>query len=294
MEIENQVKLAIDIIQAFGFDFERGRVDVSSHPFCGGNSQDIRITSRYNKENFMSGIGAIIHETGHALYEKGLPRKRLYQESGNALGMATHESQSLLLERYIGSSREFIHFLLNTAKNKFNTFHSNTPEQLYKFINKVQPSLIRIYADEVTYPVHIILRYKLEKAMIEGQLALDDLQDAWNENMINLLGIKASTYTEGCLQDIHWNCGAFGYFPHYVLGSIIASQYFAVISSQFSNMSNMIKNGDFLKITEWLRNNIHNYGSQYNTIDLLKRVTGNEIDVNSYIDYLRNKFILDA
>ncbi len=223
-----QRALGEHLMRAAGFDFTRGRLDVSHHPFCGGASDDVRITTRYDESDFTSAIMAVMHETGHAMYELGLPKAWRYQPVGVARGMALHESQSLLIEMQACRSREFLHYAAPLMRDAFNgSGPAWEPENLYRLYTTVEPGFIRVDADEVTYPAHIILRYRLERALIAGDLAPADLPGAWNDGMRDLLGIVPPDDRRGCLQDIHWPSGEFAYFPTYTLGALAAAQFFA-------------------------------------------------------------------
>ena len=215
-----------------GFDFERGRLDESAHPFCGGVPDDIRLTARYEAADVTSGLMAILHETGHALYNAGLPRVWRHQPVGEARGYAVHESQSLLVEMQVCRSPAFLHYL---APLLAETFGRDDPalsaDNLYRRAIHVERGFIRVDADEVTYPLHVILRYRLEKALLEGDLEVADLPGAWNEGMRELLGLTPPDDRVGCLQDIHWSVGAIGYFPCYTLGALMAAQLFEAASA---------------------------------------------------------------
>lgn len=222
--IEQQKLIAKKIMQIMEFDFTKGRLDESAHPFCRGTPHDIRLTTRYNENNFLSGIMAAIHETGHGLYEQNLPLLYKDQPVGKAKNMAVHESQSLLMEMQIGKSKEFMEFLSKLLRDEF-AFKGleYSSDNLYKLITRVNPGFIRVGSDELTYPMHVILRFEIEEALINGDLTLDELPIYWSQKMYEYLGIRPTSDREGCLQDIHWSLGDFGYFPSYTNGAIIAS-----------------------------------------------------------------------
>lgn len=290
LPIDLQKEIGMECMRLMGFDFNKGRLDISEHPFCGGISQDLRITTRYKENNFISGLMGIIHETGHALYEQNLPSKWIDQPVGQHLGMATHESQSLIWEYRVGRSKEFLEFLSKLLRDKFNLKSEQfSSENLYKSVNKVYPSFIRVDADEVTYSAHVIMRYDLEKSLMSGDLDVDDLPQAWNEAMVKMLDIKPPSDREGCLQDIHWPCGAFGYFPFYAIGAITASQLYQAFSK--NNQNNNIVEGKFDNFREWLNLNVHNHGSKFNLQELLKNSTGENLSIEPYKNYLNNKFL---
>ncbi|MFV9875044.1 MAG: carboxypeptidase M32 [Rickettsiales endosymbiont of Dermacentor nuttalli] len=289
-----QFLLGKQCMQLLGFDFNHGRLDISSHPFCGGIPNDTRVTTRYDVNNFISSLMAVIHETGHALYQNNLPTKYISQPVGAAYSLAIHESQSLFLEKQIASSKEFIEFfqpyiidILELDKNKLEFSIDN----IYRHITHVESSFIRIEADEVTYPAHIMLRYKLEKAMIEDALTVDELPEVWNDEMYKMFGIKPTNYKDGCMQDIHWPAGLIGYFPTYSLGAIIAAQLSNTMSKKLGNIGDYIKRGDFITPITWLKDNIHCYGSKYDSNSLIENATGNLINTSYYIEYLRKKYL---
>ncbi|MEM7022140.1 MAG: carboxypeptidase M32, partial [Pseudomonadota bacterium] len=259
---EKQIALGRQLMTQLGFDFERGRLDQSVHPFCGGVSDDVRLTARYDEADVASGMMAILHETGHALYSAGLPKSWRHQPVGDARGMAVHESQSLLIEMQVCRSLGFLRYL---APLLAKTFDRNgaafTPENLYACATRVARGFIRVEADEVSYPLHVILRYRLEKALLADELEVADLPSAWNEGMRDLLGLTPPNDAQGCLQDIHWSVGAIGYFPCYTLGALMAAQLFAAAREQQPEILPAIAQGDFRPLLAWLRANIHEQGS---------------------------------
>lgn len=280
-----QKQLGKKLMGNLGFNFDKARLDESAHPFCGGIPDDIRITTRYIKDDFTIGLQGTVHETGHALYEQNLPKKWRRQPVGNACGMSAHESQALFVEFQVCRSAAFIAYLLKTTNKTSLSAHD-----LYTYTNYVEPSFIRVDADEVTYPMHVILRYELEKLLTSGEMRVEDLPDAWNDNMHKLLGIKPKTDREGCLQDIHWFSGHFGYFPCYTLGAIAAAQLMTACRKDLKNIDNTIRTGDFKPIIAWLSEKIHKYGSFYSRNDLIKNATGEALNPTYFIDYLKNKY----
>ncbi len=287
-----QRALGLKAMQALTFDFNHGRLDVSHHPFCGGVPGDVRITTRYNEQNFLPALMGVLHETGHALYENQLPAAWRAQPVGNALGMSIHESQSLLVEMQLCRSQEFLDYIQPQIVAAFGVSGPEwTVENLYRNVTKVEPSLIRVDADEATYPAHVILRYRLEKAMIAGELNVIDLPGAWNEGMRELLGVVPDTDKDGCMQDIHWPGGDFGYFPTYTLGAIIAAQFFAAAKAALPDLTTLVQKGEFAPLVGWLKDNIHSYGSYYSANDLLIKSTGRQIDVEHYKQHLRKRYL---
>lgn len=288
--IELQKALGAECMQNMGFDFTRGRLDVSTHPFCTGSLNDIRLTTRYTSTDFMSALTGILHETGHALYEMNLPEKWSTQLVGKSLGMTIHESQSHFVEMQLLPTKEFMQFLQPKLQRYFPTHHFSA-EDLLSYITHVEPSLIRVHSDELTYPLHIILRYQLEKLMIEGQLQVEDLPQAWNEGMHRLLGITPSNNKDGCMQDIHWPTGGFGYFPSYTLGSMTAAQLAFKCRQDIPSYNKELADGNFQPIFSWLKTNVHQHGSFHASADkLLTHATGENINPKYYLDYLYQKY----
>ncbi|TQV83468.1 carboxypeptidase M32 [Denitrobaculum tricleocarpae] len=290
--LDAQEALAREMMQAVGFNFEHGRLDVSLHPFCGGVPDDVRITTRYDSDDFMKALMGVLHETGHALYERGLPQDWRLQPVGEARGMAVHESQSLLIEMQACRSAEFMAFAAPLARQAFGTEGAAwTPENLLAVYNQVKPDFIRVDADEVTYPAHVILRYRLEKALIEDEMPLAELPEAWNEGLGELLGITPPDDSLGCLQDIHWFDGAWGYFPTYTLGAMAAAQLFAAAKAAEPDIPADIAKGDFSRLMAWLGTNVHAKGSLLTTDELLEQATGKSLDVEIFKGYLANRYL---
>ena len=293
--IENQKKLGFEVMTAVGFDFNHGRLDVSHHPFCGGVPDDVRITTRYSEDDFITALMAVIHESGHAMYEQGLPKDWRNQPVGVALSSGTHESQSLLMEMQACRTREFLNFLAPVAQRAFLGAESNDPawsaDNLYRLYTRVERGLIRVDADEVTYPLHVILRYELEKQLIEGAMEVKDLPDAWHEKMQSYLGLStAGNFTDGCLQDVHWPAGLFGYFPTYTLGAMTAAQLFAAAKLATPNLLDEIGRGNFAPLLAWLRENVHSKGKLLAYDDLMIAATGSTLDAKFFKDHLQARY----
>ena len=289
-----QHALAHELMGVVGFDFEHGRLDTSLHPFCGGTPDDVRITTRYNEADFRRAILGVLHESGHALYEQGLPAAWRRQPVGRARGLGLHESQSLLIEMQVCRSRAFIEF----AAPRFRAaFGGSGPawdaENLYRLNIQAARSLIRVDADEVTYPAHVILRYRLEKALIGGDLSLDDLPGAWREGMASLVGVAPETDADGCLQDIHWYCGLWGYFPTYTLGALTAAQFFAAAGESEPGLLKAIGEGDFGPLLRWLRSNVHGRGSSVSSAEIVRDATGRPLDIGVFRDHLHRRYLAD-
>jgi carboxypeptidase Taq len=290
--ISAQKALGIEFMRKVGFDFARGRLDESVHPFCGGVPGDIRLTARYNEQDFLSGFFAVMHETGHALYEMGLPKHWRNQPVGQARGMAFHESQSLLSEMQLCISKDFLDYATPIICKSFSVSGPAwTPENIYRLMTRVQPSLIRVDADEVTYPAHVILRYRLERKMIDGSLKVKDLPDAWREGIESLLGIVPDTDANGCMQDIHWPDGTFGYFPTYTLGAMNAAQLFQAMKKALPELRGQIRKGEFAPLFSWLRSNVHSLGSKLSSPDLLKHATGQTLNPSFYKKHLEMRYL---
>lgn len=287
-----QKQLGLKLMQQFGFDFTRGRLDESTHPFCGGVPGDIRLTTRYNQEEFLSGFFGIMHETGHALYEMGLPAKWRSQPVGQARGMGIHESQSLLVEMQLCLSLDFLNYAAPLMRYAFGASGKAwDAENIYRLVTRVKPSLIRVDADEATYPAHVILRYRLEKRMIEGKLEAKDLPEAFAAEMKNLLGITPDSDANGCMQDIHWPDGAFGYFPTYTLGAMTAAQLFDAAKKAVPGLSESIQKGEFTPLFSWLRENVHSQGSFHSSPGLLKHATGQALSAGIYKNHLQTRYL---
>ncbi len=293
--VEAQRALGLQMMAALGYDFERGRLDVSTHPFCGGADNDVRITTRYDESDFSRALMGVLHETGHALYEQGRPQAWMSQPVGHARGMSLHESQSLLVEMQACRSREFIGF---AAPKMRAAFGGSGPawdaEALWCRYTQVERGLIRVDADEVTYPAHVILRYRIEKALIADEMPLAELPVIWNEQMRDLLGVVPPDARLGCLQDIHWPSGGWGYFPTYTLGAMTAAQIFEAACKAEPETLPGIGRGDFKPLVGWLREHIHGPASLYETDALLTRATGRPLDASVFKAHLQRRYLAAA
>lgn len=289
---DQQLKYGHFILKAMHYDLSKGRLDVSAHPFSSASHpHDSRITTRIHPTSLMSNIFAVIHEAGHALYEMGLPVEQYGTPLGESRSLGIHESQSRFWETIIGHSKPFWSFFLPHLKSHFSgQFDTVSLDAFYKAINKVEPSFIRIEADEVTYPLHVILRFEIEKSLIEGSLQVRELPEAWNAKMQELLKITPKTNQEGCLQDIHWSMGAFGYFPTYVLGTMYAAHLFTGFMQSHPNWEKRVSQGELGFIKEWLNQAIYQHGRRYETNQLLELATKKSFTADSYIDYLNKKY----
>lgn len=287
-----QRRAALALMAAIGFDFAHGRLDESAHPFCGGTSDNVRLTTRYNEADFATALMGTLHETGHALYKRGLPPEWRRQPVGAARGMAVHESQSLLLEMQVCRSRAFAGFAAPLLREIFGgdpaAWHA---EALYRRQTLVRPGPIRVDADEVTYPAHVILRYRLERAMIAGHLKPRDLPHAFNDGLKELIGIAPRTDRDGVLQDIHWYDGHWGYFPTYTLGALIAAQLFAAARAAMSDLAEQIGRGEFVPLFQWLRDKVHAQASLMSTAELVEAATGAPLGTAAFERHLRQRYL---
>jgi carboxypeptidase Taq len=291
-DLEAQRSLATKLMEHVGFDFDHGRLDISLHPFCGGVPDDVRITTRYEEDDFAQSLMGVLHETGHAMYERGLPANWRLQPVGQARGMALHESQSLLIEMQVCRGLEFLTFAAPVMQAAFNgTGAAWAPENMQRLQARVERGFIRVDADEVTYPAHVILRYRLERALIAGDMEISDLPSAWNDGMKELLGIVPESDRVGCLQDIHWFDGAFGYFPTYTMGALAAAQIFQAACAADGTIKDGISMGDFGPLMTWLRANIHGRGSFGTTDEILIEATGEPLGTEAFKSHLKTRYL---
>ena len=290
--VAKQEELGRRISEEMGFAFNCGRMDVSVHPFCGGSHPtDVRITTRYRNDNFIESLYAVIHETGHGLYEQGRMKEGRDLPASEALTMGIHESQSLFWERMIAQSLAFCTSYLPLIKETFpKNFKDVSVEQLYEAVNTSKASYIRVEADEVTYPMHVILRYEIEKGLFDDSIEINSLPELWNSKMKEYLGIEPPTDTLGVLQDTHWSGAAFGYFPSYTLGAIYASQFYQSLLEDKPELEKIIESGNLTIIREWLKQNIHKKGRLLSVPDLVKEVTGEALNPNTFLKYLKQKY----
>ena len=289
--IEKQIQLNKEIAEAMGYDFDAGRIDVSAHPFTTGfHPHDVRFTTRYNPENIFESIFPTLHEGGHALYDQGLPAVHFGTPLSDATSLGIHESQSRLWENLVGKSLPFWKHWYPKLKKEFKGVFTQTLPEFYRSINIVKPTLIRVEADEVTYNMHIIIRFELEKALIEGTIEVRDLPKLWNERYKEYLGITPKTDREGVLQDVHWSTGYFGYFPTYTLGNLYSAQFWNTAQQEIPRLEEKIGKGDLKTLREWLRKNIHQHGKYYSADDLALKVTGEKLNPDHFSKYLQEKY----
>jgi carboxypeptidase Taq len=287
-----QKQLAKRVMEQLGFDFNHGRLDESHHPFCGGVPEDVRITTRYSEDQFVQALMGVIHETGHALYERNLPAEWRLQPVGAARGMVVHESQSLLMEMQAARSAQFCRYLSGLLRETFpGNDEALSPDNLRLIYSRVKPGFIRVDADEVTYPAHVILRYGIEKALFRGDLQLADVPGVWNAEFKKLLGLDVPSDREGVLQDVHWYDGAFGYFPCYSLGAMTAAQLFDAACRAHPEIPAEIEQGRFSTLQGWLKTTVHSLGSSLSTPEIVTRATGRPLDVNVFKRHLERRYL---
>jgi len=290
-----QRALGEEMMRALQFDFTRGRLDVSHHPFCGGVPDDTRITTRYSEDDFLESLMAVLHETGHALYQQGLPAAWRSQPVGEPLGAAVHESQSLFVEMQVSRGRAFMAFAAPHIRHHLDGRQGDaawTADNLHARAIRVHRGYIRVDADELTYPLHVILRFELERALVSGELAVADIPDAWNDRMTRTLGLSTDgDFKDGCMQDVHWFSGAFGYFPTYTLGALMAAQWFAAASKVFPDLEAQIEAGEFAALIGWLRREIHGRGQLKTARELLTEVTGEPLDPRPFKAHLERRYL---
>jgi carboxypeptidase Taq len=287
-----QRQLALEVMKALGFPFDRGRLDESEHPFTGGVPGDIRITTRFSATDPLTGLMGVLHETGHAMYDIGLPEAWRGQPVGRDRGMALQESQSLLLEMLIGRNRPFLRYMKPLLDKVFSV---NGPEweveNVYRLLIRVRRSLIRVDADEVTYPVHIMLRYELENEILRGELKVRDLPEAWNSRIQDRLGVRPANDAEGCLQDVHWAVGSFGYFPSYAMGAVIAGQLYESLRAERPELDDELAAGQFAGLFDWLRQNVHAVAATVSMPELIRNATGKPLSAAAWLRYIEGKYL---
>jgi carboxypeptidase Taq len=290
---QQQWDFGMELIRRLGFDFDAGRQDLSEHPFTTNfNSLDVRITTRIDEHDFNFMTWSCIHETGHALYEQGLPKEYYGLPLGEYASLGIHESQSRLWENNVGRSYTWWQTIYPRLQQVFPRQLGNVDlDRFYRAINKVQPSLIRTEADEVSYHFHVMIRYELEKRLIEGSLPVADIPAFWNEHYAAWLGVTVPDDKRGCLQDVHWSHGSFGYFPTYSLGSFYAAQFFAAAGNQVPHLSDYMGKGDTTPLLAWLRENIHRWGRHYTSEELCRKATGKTLEIGHFLDYLLDKYV---
>ena len=289
---EEQMSISRQVVDQMGYDWSRGRLDVSEHPFTLGNQFDCRITTRFDEENLAESLGATVHECGHALYELGLPQDLYGLPAGSSRDLSIHESQSRMWENHVFKSKSFLRYLLPELKEVFSDqFEDVDVEDAYKSLNRVDSdNLIRINADEITYHLHIVVRFELERALINGELEVDELPSAWNDKYEQYLGVRPDSDSKGVLQDIHWYQGSIGYFPTYSLGSVLSAQFYSKADEEIDNLEEKIASGELQPLRDWLKESIHQKGCLYKTEELVENVTGEKPTADYFLDYIEEKF----
>lgn len=289
--VDQQESFGREAARQIGFDFERGRLDVTTHPFCSGlGPNDCRITTRYNERFFNEAFFGILHEAGHGLYDQGLPGEHYGLPRGEAVSLGIHESQSRLWENFVGRSHAFWRHFFPEAQRRFPEALGDVAlDDFYFAVNDVRSSLIRVEADEATYNLHILVRFELERALLDERLDVKDLPEAWNAKYHEYLGIRPSDDAHGVLQDIHWSAGLVGYFPTYALGNLYAAQWFVQAEADLGGLAGQISRGEFQPLLAWLREKIHSQGQRFTAAELVERVTGRPLSHGPLMDHLRRK-----
>lgn len=289
---DRQRALCEQVIGLLGFDFQAGRLDVSTHPFCGGVPEDVRITTRFRDDDFLISLMGTIHETGHGRYEQNLPRALLGQPVAKARSMALHESQSLSFEMQLGSHPGFVARLAPLVAQAFGEQPAFEPANLHRLVTRVKPGFIRVDADEVTYPAHIILRYEIERPLIEGEIELEDVPALWDAKMMELLGVDTrGNHKDGPMQDVHWSAALFGYFPCYSLGAMYAAQWFAAMRRAMPDLDARIAAGDLAPVFDWLQTHIWSQGSRWTTDELALRASGETLNPTHFRAHLQSRYL---
>ena len=290
--IASQRELGLRVMAELGFDFNHGRLDISAHPFCGGVPEDVRITTRYNQDEFLSAMMGVIHETGHARYEQNLPEQWRGQPVALARSTAIHESQSLFMEMQLGRSAPFLQRILPQIISQLGEQPAFQADNFVRLTQQVKPGLIRVDADELSYPAHVILRYEIERALIEGEIEVEDIPALWDEKMQQSLGLDTrGNYRDGCMQDIHWTDGAFGYFPTYTLGAMYAAQLFQALQNAIPQSAELIQHGDLQPVFDWLQQNIWQHGSRFTTEQLIVNATGEALNPDYFRKHLEQRYL---
>lgn len=290
-----QRALSLDVMAMLGFDFDAGRLDESAHPFSGGVPEDTRLTTRYREDDFVQSLMGTIHETGHARYEQNLPRELLGQPVARARSMAIHESQSLSFEMQLGRSPGFIGLIAPLLARHLGSRPGFETGNLQRLLTRVRADLIRVDADELTYPAHVILRYGIEKRLIEGEVEAEDIPALWDEGMASLLGVETrGNFRDGCMQDVHWSAGLFGYFPCYTLGAMYAAQWFAAIRRATPDLDRRVAGGDLAPVFDWLRANIWRQASRWTTGELAERASGETLNPLHFRRHLETRYLGEA
>ncbi|QSG12017.1 Zn-dependent carboxypeptidase, M32 family [Halapricum desulfuricans] len=286
-----QEDLSREILTRIGYDWDRGRLDTSSHPFTSGNQFDCRVTTRFLEDDPLSALTATVHEFGHAFYNLGLPQEEYGTPLGSSRNLSVHESQSRLWENHVGRSRPFWESIADDVREAFEGVEDIDGETFYRAANRVyDDNLIRVDADELTYHMHIVVRFEIERDLINGDLDVEDVPEVWNDKYEQYLGLRPENDAEGALQDIHWSHGNFGYFPTYTLGSVMAAQLYAAAEDDLGGLDGSIRAGEFEDLQTWLRENVHHHGARYTTDDLVEVATGESYTADYFLEYVTEKY----
>ena len=291
-DTEMQLEIGKTLLYEMGLEKDNMRLDLSAHPFCMPvHANDLRLTTRIEDSSFHQCLSATMHEGGHSLYEQGILADQFGLPTGQNASIGIHESQSKFWETFVGQSRPFLKGFYPKLQKAFKKqLEKTTLEDYYSAVNIVKPSLIRIHADEVTYGLHVILRYEIEKAFVEGKMRVKDLPEVWNEKMEHYLGIQPHTNSEGCMQDIHWSSALFGYFPTYALGNLYAAQLFNEMKSDHPDFELKLENCEYQFMTNWLKDKVHKHGRRYDPQDLIEKATGKKLSSDAFVSYLNTKY----
>jgi len=281
------------LLRDMGFDLESGRLDASTHPFTQGMGPlDVRLTTRYREDDWLNAVFSTLHEGGHGLYEQGLPDEEWGTPLCEAVSLAIHESQSRFWENRVGRSRPYWEHALPIAREMLGDSVSGaTVDAVLSHVNRVERSFIRVEADELTYNLHVLLRFQIEEALFSGALEVEGIEAAWNDGMTKLLGLTPPDAARGFMQDVHWSCGLFGYFPTYTLGNLYAAQFAAAMERDLGPLDAKIRTGDFVPMREWLRDKVHRHGREFPAADLCRRATGSDLDASHFLRYLEGKYL---
>ncbi len=290
-DADTQEAVCRDVLDELGYDWDRGRLDTAPHPFSSGTQFDARVTTRFDESDLLGSVTSTIHEFGHANYTIGLPDEGYGTPLGEARDLSVHESQSRLWENHVGRSRPFWERFLPAIHDRFPATESVTPGDAYESANQVyEDNLVRVEADELTYHLHIVIRFEIERDLIRGDLEVREVPEVWNDKYEQYLGIRPETDAEGCLQDIHWSHGSFGYFPTYSLGSVLAAQLFAAVENEVGDLEERIREGEFDDLNGWLRENVHRHGKRYTTPELIEEATGEAVTAEYFLEYVAEKY----
>ncbi|WP_435151485.1 carboxypeptidase M32 [Haladaptatus sp. DFWS20] len=290
-DTDTQEQLSRDILDTLGYDWERGRLDTAPHPFSSGTQFDARVTTRFDESDPLGAMMSTIHEFGHATYTQGLPDEQYGTPLGQSRDLTAHESQSRIWENHVGRSRAFWERFLPALKERFPDVEDASVEDMYEAANRVyEDNLIRVEADELTYHMHIVVRFEIEKSLIRGEIEVEDVPELWNDKYEEYLGIRPDTDSEGCLQDIHWSHGSFGYFPTYSLGSVLAAQLYSKAEEDIPDLEDQIRAGEFDDFHDWLTTNVHQHGCLYTTDELIEVATGEAFTADYFLDYVNEKY----